>query len=177
MEVSMKPSRGMRPQDLVVLLKIVSLKQRPWKTTDLAEQLSISQSEISQALTRNRTAGFLDDSKRGVHRHALLEFLIHGVRYVYPQKPGALVRGIPTAHSAPPLSTMIQANGSVYVWPDAEGNMRGEGIEPLYPTLPGAAKLDPELYELAALVDAIRVGKTRERDLAGRELNKRILVK
>jgi predicted transcriptional regulator len=170
----MKPLRGMRPQDIAILLKIVSLGKNPWKTTDLASQLYISQSEISQALHRNWSAGLLDDSKKTVHKRSLVEFLIHGVKYVYPQKPGAIVRGIPTAHSAPPLSKMIQSSGDIYVWPDEEGTARGEMIQPLYPNVPKAAKADPMFYELLALVDAIRVGKSRESQIAADELHKRI---
>ena len=83
----MKPLRGMRPQDIAILLKIVSLGKKAWKTTDLASRLYISQSEISQSLHRNWSAGLLDDSKRNVHKGSLVEFLIHVVKYVYPQKP------------------------------------------------------------------------------------------
>jgi hypothetical protein len=166
----------MRPQDVAVLLKIVGMRGAPWRTTDLAVQMSISQSEISQALHRNRQAGLLDDSKRGVHRVSLMEFLTYGVKYVYPQRPGAIVRGIPTAHSAPPLSEMIQAGGSVFVWPHEDGTVRGETIDPLYPNLPRAALLDRAFYELTALVDAIRVGKVREREIAVDELRKRIMI-
>ena len=170
----MKPLRGMRPQDIAILLKIVSLNKTPWKTTDLASQLYISQSEISQALHRNWSAGLLDDSKKNVHKKSLVEFLIHGVKYVYPQKPGPIVRGTPTAHSAPPLSKMIQSSGDVYVWPDEEGTVRGEMIQPLYPNVPKAAKADHTFYELLALVDAVRVGKSRESKIAADELHKRI---
>jgi hypothetical protein len=173
----MKQPRGMRPQDLAILLKIVSLNAAPWRTTDLAAQLYISQSEISQALYSNWVAGLLDDTKRKVHRKSLMEFLIHGVKYVYPQKPGAIVRGTPTAHSAPPLSNLIQANKDVYVWPDEGGIVRGESIEPLYPSVPKAARIDQAFYELVALVDAIRVGKSREYEIAVEELKKRILSK
>ena len=38
-----------------------------------------------------------------------------------------------------------------------------------------AVKLDPALYELLSLVDALRVGKVREKELAISELKKRIL--
>lgn len=34
---------------------------------------------------------------------SILDFLEHGLRYVYPQQPGAKVRGIPTAHAATPI--------------------------------------------------------------------------
>ncbi len=142
--------------------------------TDLANELFVSQSKISAALSRNRYAGLIDNSNRVVYKAALLELLIHGVKYVFPQKPGAVVRGIPTAHSAPPLSELIHSKESVYVWRDDEGTVRGEEIEPLYPTVPKAAKIDKSFYELVALVDAIRVGKTREYELAVDGLKKRI---
>lgn len=172
----MKHPVSMRPQDIAVLLKIVGMKGAPWRTTDLAVQMSISQSEISQALHRNHQAGLLDDSKRSVHRVSLMELLTYGVKYVYPQRPGAIVRGIPTAHAAPPLSEMIDSRGSVFVWPHEDGTVRGEAIDPLYPNLPRAALLDHNFYEMAALVDAIRAGKTREREIAVDELRKRIIT-
>ena len=85
-----------------------------------------------------------------------------------------MVRGIPTAHSAKPLSELIQANEH-YVWPDADGTLRGQAIEPLYHTVGKAVANDPLLYEMLALVDAIRVGKAREVALAVEELKKRLL--
>ena len=170
----MKKIAGIRPQDLLVLLKIVALQKFPWRTTDLANQLFISQSEISEGLYRNRMARLVDDSKRNVNRESLLEFLEHGVKYVFPQRPGAIARGVPTAHSAPPLSTMVQSDETIYVWPDVEGMVRGESIEPLYPTVPKAAKIDERFYEMVALADAIRIGRPREVKLATDELRKRI---
>jgi hypothetical protein len=171
----MNGKRGMRPQDIVILLKIISLKSTPWRTTDLAAQLFMSQSEISQALNRSWFAGLLDETKKRVHKRSFLEFLVHGMKYVYPQKPGAIVRGIPTAHSAAPLSELVQSNDDVYVWSDEDGTSRGEKIEPLYPTVPKAAKADHAFYELMSLVDAIRVGRAREHGIAVKELERRVL--
>ena len=165
----------MRPQDIVILLKIVALRHNQWRTVDLANQLFISQSEISQSLFRNMFAGLIDDSKKNVQTKSLYEFLVYGIKYVFPQKPGAIVRGMRTAHSAPPLSDLIRSSSTVYVWPDENGSIRGEAIEPLYPTIPKAAKIDNTFYELIALVDAIRVGKSREYQIAVSELKNRIL--
>jgi hypothetical protein len=165
----------MRPQDIVILLKIIALNQNSWRQPDLAHQLSISQAEISDSLFRSFIAGLMDDSKKTVYKKTLYEFLIHGVKYVFPQSPGAMVRGMPTAHSAPPLSESIRSSNGIYVWPDDEGSIRGEAIEPLYPTVPKAAKLDNTFYQLIALVDAIRVGKSREYQIASVELKKRML--
>jgi hypothetical protein len=85
------------------------------------------------------------------------------------------MRGMPTAHSASPLSTVIRSSEIPYVWADDEGITRGEAIEPLYPTVPKAAKIDKTFYELITLVDAIRIGKPREIQIAVRELEKRML--
>jgi hypothetical protein len=60
------------------------------------------------------------------------------------------------------------------VWPHPEGTIRGESLEPLYPTAVDAALRDPALYECLALVDALRIGRARERDLAGQLLRQRL---
>jgi len=173
----MKQHSGMRPQDIVVLLKIIALEDSPWRIIDLAAVLAISQSEISEALNRNMIAGLMDSARRAVHKEALTEFLLHGLKYVFPEQPGATVRGMPTAHSAPPLSKRLLATAEVYVWPHPEGKVRGQSVRPLYRTVPKAASNDPKLYELLALVDAIRIGKARERNLAAEELRKRMALK
>lgn len=170
----MKKHSGMRPQDIVVLLDIISKDSSPWMMKDLAQETNISPSEVSESLNRSYLAGLIDKSKKKIMRHALLEFLIHGLRYVFPQKPGATVRGIPTAFSAPPLDDLIRSDEKL-VWPYAQGNVRGQAIEPLYPSVIEAALKNSQLHELLALVDALRVGRVRERELAKVELEKRIL--
>jgi hypothetical protein len=44
----MKKHNGMRPQDIVVLLKIIAVKHDDWYYSDLAQSLKISPSEIDQ---------------------------------------------------------------------------------------------------------------------------------
>jgi hypothetical protein len=51
----------------------------------------------------------------------------------------------------------------------------GLTISPLYPTVPAAARHDPMLYELLALVDALRVGRAREQTLAREMLARRLM--
>lgn len=172
----MRTLTGIKPQDILILLKLSEWKDRPhWRSSDLARELELSPFEISVGLGRCRRSGFLDASKRELMRSALLEFILHGLKYVYPVQPGPLCRGIPTAHSAPPLAGKIVSQESdAYVWPDESGDRRGQAIEPLYESAPRAAKKDARLYELLALVDAIRVGHARERALAAEELGKRL---
>lgn len=164
----------MSPLDVVVLLKIISLGSSSWNQKPLAESLFMSQSEISKSVARSRYAGLLDPSGKNVRKLALLDFLKYGIAVVFPQQPGAVVRGIPTAHSAPPLNKIIQSTEH-YVWPSGKGTLRGQSIVPLYPSVVEAVQKDKELHELLALVDAIRVGKARERELAINELQNRIL--
>jgi hypothetical protein len=57
------------------------------------------------------------------------------------------------------------------VWPDPDGEVRGGSFEPLHKAVPHAARKDPRLYELLALVDALRDGRARERQLAEKALS------
>lgn len=163
----------MRPHDIVILLKIAANKGSKWLMKDLAHELGISASEVTESLSRSVAAGLLAENKKRLMKTALLDFLAYGLQRVYPQKPGRLVRGLPTAHSAPPLKQKIEAN-EIYVWPYSEGNIRGQEILPLHPNVPEACTKDEDLYELLALADAIRVGKARERRMAINALKKRI---
>jgi len=164
----------MRPQDIIVLLKIIALNNNQWRNLDIAHSLKISPSEVSEVLHRCKIAKLVNKEKRVVHLNALTEFLIYGLKYVFPAEPGAIAKGIPTAHSATPIKDKIISNAESYVWPSSNGNSRGQSIDPLYKTVPEAAMVDQVFYELIALVDTIRIGKAREVEIAIEELNIRI---
>jgi len=170
----MSLSKNLKPQDIVILLKIISIGNESWFHHTLALDLGMSQSEVSQSLNRSLYAGLLDSARKKVNRIAFNELIIHGVGYVFPQQPGSIVRGILTAHSAEPLNKIIQSSEK-FVWPYARGLDRGQSIEPLYRTVVEASLKDKNLYEMLALVDAIRVGRAREKEIAKKELEKRIL--
>lgn len=159
----------MRPQDIVILLKIAAMPDDNWYLKDIASELSISPSEVSESIHRSKIAGLIDESGKKLRGMALLEFLVFGLKYVFPEKPGYRTRGIPTAHSAPPLDKIISSNDN-YVWPSPEGNVSGYAIEPLYRTVPKSVSGDPKFYQLLALVDALRVGRARERKIAKEKL-------
>jgi hypothetical protein len=170
----MRKHNGMRPQDIAILLKIISLDGQPWQLVSLSNSLKISISEISESLNRSQFAQLIDFNKKLVNRNNFLEFLEHGVRYVFPQKPGSMVRGIPTAHSHPFMKNIFMSEID-YVWPDNKGETLGLTIEPFYPKQVEGVKEDPQYYKLLALVDVIRVGKVREVKNAIIELKKNIL--
>lgn len=165
-----------RPQDVLILLKIISCinHNKTWNIVSLTRDLFISQSEISESLSRSVYSNLISYDKKEVQGNALFEFVVHGIKYAFPTRPGYLGIGIGTAHSAPPLSNSFRTEEN-YIWEFAAGNMRGQVIEPLYKTVPKAVLLDNTLYELLALTDALRVGKAREKNIATDILQSKIL--
>jgi hypothetical protein len=160
----------LHPQDIVVALK---LALSPGLTIQkLADSLALSLSAVHRSLARATAAGLLRGSRQPV-RHAIREFVLHGLRYAFPVVRGSMTRGVPTAHAALPLSELIQADlDPIPVWPDAQGEARGAALTPLYPSVPTAARADPQLYQCLALIDALRSGRARERNLAKEHLTR-----
>ena len=62
------------------------------------------------------------------------------------------------------------------VWPDANGKQRGIALKPIYHSVPKALRENPDqdFYELLAIVDVIRSGRARERNLAVQLLKERL---
>jgi len=168
----------LKPQDVLVLLKLVALGDAGWTYQRLATELSLSPSEAHAGVRRAVAARLMTDAKSATGRpirEALKEFLLHGVKYAFPPERGELTRGVPTGYAAPPLNKEIAAgNDPPPVWPHGQGQVRGYALKPLYKSVPLAAERDPALYELLALVDAIRDGRARERVLAAREIEARL---
>jgi hypothetical protein len=161
----------MRPQDIAILLKIISVGGQSWQISGLAHSLYLSVSEVSESLNRSKIAGLIDHSKKHIMKLSLFEFLKHGVKYVFPVEPGALVSGIATAHSHPFMKEHF-ASETDYIWSDKSGEMIGQVLMPLYARQVEAVKQDEILYKLLALVDVIRVGRVREVSYAIEELSK-----
>lgn len=141
----------------------------------LADETGISKSQVSLALQRGLEVGLVrKDRRTGVPRanaRALFNFIAHGVRYVFPAKPGEITRGIATTFAAPVLEGQLYSSGELLmVWPDARGNSKGQVIEPLFKSVPYAVRRDRELYAMLALVDAIRLGHPRESKVAVEQL-------
>lgn len=167
----------LKPQDVLVLLKLVVIREKPWSYSKLANQLGMSPAEVHAAVKRLRAARLLDqEGERLVpNRRNLSEFLAFGLRYVFIPERGEMTRGMPTLYAAPPLDDLIVASTDpIPVWPDREGEARGSSFSPLYKSVPKAARADPALYELLVLVDAVRGGQARERALAVAELHRRL---
>lgn len=164
----------MRPLDIIVMLKLLTIEQPDWQYRDLSASLAMPISEVSEALNRSHMAGLVGENRRSIHRQSLMEFIQYGLHYVFPQVPGTMVTGIATAHSHPFYSAHFSSELK-YVWPDENGDIRGLAINPLHKGVVKASKADEKLYLLLASIDIIRVGKTREIKLALEQLKKYIL--
>lgn len=165
----------LKPQDILVSIRL-AISPSNWSYRSLSEELSISLGEISESLHRAEISNLIDLEKRRANRRNLTEFLIHGLKYCYPVRKGGVVRGIPTSFGAEPLRRHFRIADSelLPVWKDPNGSIRGYEINPFYQSIPEAAKKNPLLYELLVLVDAIREGRARERNLAVTMLEERI---
>lgn len=168
---------SLKSQDILFLLKLVALDKKAWSYNKIALELGMSPSEVHAAANRSVAARLA--TKEGdvirLNIPGLEEFLFHGIQYAFAPERGGLERGMPTAHAAAPLDEWVVADGEPPpVWPDPEGTVRGETLKPLYKSAPVASTNDPELYQLLTLVDAIRGGRAREKDLAKKELKKRL---
>lgn len=165
----------LKPQDIFILLKLVSLGKAQWSYASLARDLYMSTSEVHAGMRRAVAAHLMGPQKGHLLKKSFEEFLIHGIKYAFPPDHGSLTRGLPTSYAAPPLKDVIsQPTEPPPVWPDPEGTVRGYEFSPLYKSVPKAALQDRKLYELLALVDAIRDGRTRERKIAITELKARL---
>jgi hypothetical protein len=177
----------MKSQDIVILLKLVSLEDQvgqgcagtdPFALRSLESALGISKTEIGASLRRSivATLAIRSNDRPKVNRRKLTEFVQHGLKYVFPVRPGAPQRGVATGFAAPMLEgQLVGAGADIYVWPHAEGNRRGLSITPLFRSVPEAVLKDQRLYELLALVDAIRLGNQREANLAQVRFEERML--
>lgn len=161
----MKEHKGMRPQDIVLLLKLIIDSDQEIRIKDLSSKLFISASEISESLNRSTIAGLLNPQDRSVNREAFLKFLEFGLPYVFPAQLGSVMQGLYTAHSESSLYLSFSSEEKL-VWADDQGKERGQSILPLYPTVVKAVKKDRILYKLLALCDIIRIGDVSDKNKA-----------
>jgi len=167
----------LKPQDVFILMKLVSIGNAKWSYNTLAVAVFMSPSEVHAAIKRVLAASLAVRINDRVvpHTSNLKEFLVRGLKYVFIPERGEMTRGMPTIHAGPRLVKHIVPSGEPPpVWPDPDGEIRGQSFLPLYKSVPKAARKDPILYKLLVLLDAIRGGNAREGELAVVEIKKRL---
>lgn len=161
-------------QAMVVLLKVAG-KPADWTVRSLEAETGLARAGIHRSLQRLSAAGLYDAPRRRANLTQAEEFLVHGVKYLFPPTLGGETRGIPTAWAAAPLAEQLAPSSELPpVWPDPKGKQRGIALEPLHRAAAEIARRDPALAERLALVDALRLGDARTRRLAAELLHKRL---
>ncbi len=152
----------------------------------LALLLCMSVSEVNAGIKRLVLSRLLVPTSRNDRKEktvfipilqACEECLISGVKYFFPVRPGEYTTGIATGYAAPILAKHISPGSDpVHIWPSAYGDRRGLTIEPLYRSVPQSLieHPDPLFYDLLALIDAIRCGRARERNLGAKLLKEKL---
>jgi hypothetical protein len=157
-----------KKSDIYVLSGLLA-HEGEWSYRSLADRLHVPHPVVQRALSRTQDAGLYSAERRAVHVPHFEEFALHALRFVAPTQMGALVPGVPAAWAAEPMAGAIRSSGNEPppVWPYARGQVRGQAIEPLHPAAPEAAEGWPELGEVLALLDSLRAGDARVRQVAG----------
>ena len=164
----------LKGQDILVLLKL-ALDDRAWTVRALADELDLDVASVHRALGRLEEARLVGSEHSDVNRAQAEEFLVHGLKYVFPARLSGLTRGVPTAWAASPLrEELAPSDDPALVWPHPRGEVRGIALEPLHGKVPGLARKDPALAEALALLDGIRLGDARVRGLAVKHLGDRL---
>lgn len=172
----------LKPQDVMIILKIVAMHQREFKYSEAALELNMSPSEVHAGVKRLKKCSLLTELRMSTGNYerklhlpelkSLKEFLRYGVRYVFPAQLTEPVRGIPTStgvdHLFEGLSEKTVFNP---VWEYQAGDYKGIGLRPLYPSVPQAAVNDFTLYEMLALTDALRGENSAVREFAWEKIN------
>ena len=165
----------LKPLDLYVLVALLALPAREgWTQVAFADVLGIPQPALTRSLQRLAEAGLWDREAREVDVAGAEGLLVHAARFIVPPRLGPPARGVPTAHAVPPLADEL-GGGDLLVWPDDEGTAVGTTLAPLCPSAARAARREPALHAMLALVDGLRVGRARERAIAARLLHGRIV--
>jgi hypothetical protein len=170
----------LKSQDCIILLKLLANPDVKWSQRQLADALCISLAETNAGLKRLVTAGLLRKSGQSQFIPLLAsaeEFLINGLKYLIPAELGEYTRGIPTAAGASLFRGKLALGEEPSpVWPDAQGSQRGVALNPIHPKITTALNNTPDqtFYELLVLIDSIRAGRPRERNMAIQLLKNRI---
>lgn len=163
------------PADILILLKVAAHEKASVRS--IAVDLGLPPASVQKSLSRLQGSGLIVGRGRArrVNRLAARDFLIHASKWIAPASPGAFVLGIPTAYSAEPMSSKLFDGGEPVVIPVDDEQLKevaikGRKVVPLHENVPRAVLRDPKLYKLVALVDALRMGRARDRRIAAEEL-------
>ena len=154
----------LKPQDIVLLLKILIKDKIPWTQPGIALELCMSASEVNAGIKRLKTCGLIEPENQEnklsanwrVIKPRVKEFFLHGLKYTFPAQKAEPVCGLPTSHAHKTLQPHFHSSEFyeqfLPVWPDPSSKVQGFTLKPLYPSVIKAVQKDAELYEWLAIV-------------------------
>jgi DNA-binding transcriptional MocR family regulator len=158
--------------DIYVLAGVLAGRDEKAPLRELAFELHVDHTLVHRSLKRAEEAGLYRKAGKQVNRANFEELIVHAARFIAPAPLGPLTRGVPAAWAAEPISRRIRQAGDEPppVWPDAEGAVRGQALEPLHPAAARASQDNSALAELLSIIDSLRAGDARVREVAAEEL-------
>jgi translation elongation factor EF-1beta/biotin operon repressor len=172
-----RESKGIKSQDILILMKLITLKGSPFRQVDLSSSLGISQAEIAYSLDRLKFSGLINEDKKKVNKLNSIEFLLHAVKFMFPMEYDAPARGIKVGPSSDMIRKEVKEKLDMdFVIPTLDGENVGFGIKPIYATTGKVVQSDEKVYELVNLVDILRgLGGVRHKKFAETKLRQIIL--
>ncbi len=154
---------ALKPQDVCILLQLSLTPTATYR--ELAEATGMSLGFVHDSSMRLEASGLALRDEGSINGPGAFEFITCGVPYAFPAEVGSNTRGIATAFSDSMPSDPDRPDGT-YVWPHARGDIRGQSLQPLCGSAVEISSSNPSLYRMLAEVDAIRVGRVRDREAA-----------
>ena len=162
------------PQDITIAVKLLTI-QGKWTFATLGKSLALSPSQVHSGYKRLICSELVTEDLKLPIKRNLIEFLIHGARYMFPPEWGGEATGLPTTHSSPIMSKLIKGSGNI-IWPyKGRGMKKGRALAPIYKNIPEVALYDENFYAVFSLLDSLRAGGAREREVAQKALSSLIL--
>lgn len=152
----------LKPQDVAVMLKLISRGPRNWQSKELAVELMLSNSELSASFQRIALAGMMEPGRMVVNTHGFLSYLLGRFKDYYPVKKREMCYGFPFTPTVAEDDRMVYGTKEMWVWKEAGGNVYGMGVEPFFPQSVRCARYDSNMYQLLGLCEAIRVSEDVE---------------
>jgi DNA-binding MarR family transcriptional regulator len=162
------------PSDIYVLSGALADAGKAPTLRELARKLQVDHTLVHRVLKRAAAAGLYNADSHQVNRANFEELMSHAARFIAPAPMGELTRGVPAAWAAEPICQLLRQSGEdpPPVWPDADGPVRGQALEPLHAAAVKASEQSRELASLLAIIDSLRAGDLRVREVAAAELHR-----
>jgi len=151
----MRQNRVIKPQDIVILGKLISEKLWP-SQKEIADSLNLSQAEISHALNTLDHIGLINLSNKKINKLAITEFVTHALKYLYPIEKKGTGRGILIGPSSSIFKEKVRSDDYNYIWPNSNGDSKGIIVTPLLPELSSTVLSNEIMCQFLNVVEVFR---------------------